>query len=705
MFAPKVARPQTKAAAGSIKGLGQRRSALIAERRDHTETESVTARETGPGIAWDFSKIPIFPPDRPKPASTLYPLAALPLPRVVQPKLAVGRADDPLEREADRVADQVMRMPDPALSVAPALPQISRKCAACEEEEQKLQKKEERTAEAVAGEAPASVREALRSAGQPLDDTTRAYFEPRFGRDFSGVRVHADAVARQSARDVNAHAYTVGHNIMFDAGRFAPGTHEGRLLLAHELTHVVQQGSVSAANARGPAPNVSAGAEGAVQRKVKPSHQIEMLARLAMDGLDDEQPKVVLSAILSAIKLSELPAFAAILEARISEKYGNYFIFLISELEEEVGSKSTVSILRSFADAGVDVTKRLRAPDLQPLAAVAKFKSLAERYKALASAGKVVEGDKQRVAQLIADADTAIRGIEQQHIERQDPQGPQVGKMGAPAAGALVLAAPRAWQIAAVSSGATEAATGIGVAAAVAPAVVIVGAAFLIGWGIGKLFEQKAEHLDYARAAAAVAAAMTAVTEAVEVAERASRRVPQPQKRIEPEPKPKEHVEPIPMEPPEERRKRKCREGPWETLPIKWPTILPRPSERFPLIRTKSGDPNIEPDHRSKPQNDMQKEIKQARQKGVLPEPLCFEHDVEPNTPFDAHHIHPLFLGGREDQVNLCALRSDWHQKGHPRLLNQQDMLNDPTWIANKVCEGNLRNHPAEQEYKIGGSK
>ena len=66
--------------------------------------------------------------------------------------------------------------------------------------------------------------------------------EPRFGRDFGGVRVHTDARAAASARDVGAFAYTLGNNIVFGAGQFAPGTQEGRQLLAHELAHTVQQG-------------------------------------------------------------------------------------------------------------------------------------------------------------------------------------------------------------------------------------------------------------------------------------------------------------------------------------------------------------------------------------------------------------------------------------------------------------------------------
>jgi len=67
--------------------------------------------------------------------------------------------------------------------------------------------------------------------------------EPRFGHDFSQVRVHSGSDAEQSAQDVHANAYTVGHNIVFGTGRFAPGTYEGRRLIAHELTHTIQQGA------------------------------------------------------------------------------------------------------------------------------------------------------------------------------------------------------------------------------------------------------------------------------------------------------------------------------------------------------------------------------------------------------------------------------------------------------------------------------
>ncbi len=116
-------------------------------------------------------------------------------------------------------------------------------CSECSKKRDLLQGKAA-TSEDV-NEVPQSVHQVLRSPGQPLDSATRAYMEPRFGHDFSGVRVHADAGAAESARAVNAHAYTVGKDVVFGRGQFAPHTSAGRQLLAHELTHVVQQSQSS----------------------------------------------------------------------------------------------------------------------------------------------------------------------------------------------------------------------------------------------------------------------------------------------------------------------------------------------------------------------------------------------------------------------------------------------------------------------------
>lgn len=97
-------------------------------------------------------------------------------------------------------------------------------------------------------EVPAAVHETLHSPGQPLDFSTRSLMESRFGHDFSHVRVHTDATAAESAEAVDAHAYTVDRHISFGAGKYSPATSEGQRLLAHELTHVVQQSGVSGAS-------------------------------------------------------------------------------------------------------------------------------------------------------------------------------------------------------------------------------------------------------------------------------------------------------------------------------------------------------------------------------------------------------------------------------------------------------------------------
>lgn len=126
-----------------------------------------------------------------------------------------------MEQEADRIADQVLAGTGPK-----APPHIQRVAG---------------PAAAGTGVAPASVERVLAGPGQSLDHATQRDMGRRFGYDFSGVRVHTGGDAERSAHDVNAHAYTVGRNVVFGAGQFAPGTRAGRHLIAHELTHVLQQ--------------------------------------------------------------------------------------------------------------------------------------------------------------------------------------------------------------------------------------------------------------------------------------------------------------------------------------------------------------------------------------------------------------------------------------------------------------------------------
>jgi Domain of unknown function (DUF4157) len=144
----------------------------------------------------------------------------------LQTKLKVNEPGDSCEREADQVADQVLAMPTHDIGGAP--PSIQRLSA---------------QSQGQVDEAPASVGQALSSPGRPLEPALRQDMERRFDHDFSRVRVHTGAAAEQSAEDVNAHAYTIEHDIVLGADRRGTETYEGRSVIAHELTHVVQQSS------------------------------------------------------------------------------------------------------------------------------------------------------------------------------------------------------------------------------------------------------------------------------------------------------------------------------------------------------------------------------------------------------------------------------------------------------------------------------
>jgi len=111
-------------------------------------------------------------------------------------------------------------------------------CEECKKKEMTMQRQS--SGGPAVGVIPPLVQEVLNTPGRPLDPEARAFMEPRFGRDFSQVRVHADAQAADSANAVNAHAYTVGRDIVFGPGQYSGAS---RRLLAHELTHVVQQGT------------------------------------------------------------------------------------------------------------------------------------------------------------------------------------------------------------------------------------------------------------------------------------------------------------------------------------------------------------------------------------------------------------------------------------------------------------------------------
>ena len=195
------------------------------------------------------------------------PFFASARPAGVQARLRIGRADDGWEREADATADRNGAMPGPAGPPAPraasGLPALQAKPEEREkkdlrrkalpappliqlktaDDDQKLRRKASETAPPAPTVTFEAGLAASRSGGQPLAAEARQYMEPRFGADFSGVRVHTDAPAVQLTQHIGAQAFAYQNHVYFNAGHYDTGSSAGRHLLAHELTHVVQQGS------------------------------------------------------------------------------------------------------------------------------------------------------------------------------------------------------------------------------------------------------------------------------------------------------------------------------------------------------------------------------------------------------------------------------------------------------------------------------
>jgi Domain of unknown function (DUF4157) len=270
---------------GSQPAILTREPAKLAKQASKDAVRTTTARHPfsvcrkfaapgGTGAPKSFSRIPALAANEHSRAISICE-SDLRLP--LQRKLTIGSVSDPLESEADAMAERVMRMSGPAEPTPDSrAPAIRRKCACggsdvecaeCREErENTLQRKAVNALAAIkappivhetvaksgsaskAGSnggrsdtAPPIVNEVLGSPGRPLDQATRSFFEPWFRQDFSSVRLHTDSRAEESTKAVSARAYTVGRHVVFGTGCYCADSREGRQLLAHELTHVVQQ--------------------------------------------------------------------------------------------------------------------------------------------------------------------------------------------------------------------------------------------------------------------------------------------------------------------------------------------------------------------------------------------------------------------------------------------------------------------------------
>jgi hypothetical protein len=244
--------------------------------------------------------------------------------RSQQKPLAIGAADSPLEAEADRAAAAVMSEQRPTLARSGSI---------------KLDRAADGTNGSGNAAVPSIVHEVLRTSGRPLDRATRAFMEPRFGHDFSHVRVHTDVRAEDSARAVGALAYTVGSDIVFGRDRFQPSSHAGRTLLAHELAHVMQQPGGAL-----------------LQRVPDPA---------AVKDFDDRLAKLKKTPVYTALDAKaqkEIDEIADIVRKRDNVAYYATKLELLFSIPEQASTQQAADTSKETTDAAIAEAKRRKTP-------------------------------------------------------------------------------------------------------------------------------------------------------------------------------------------------------------------------------------------------------------------------------------------------------------------------------------------------------
>jgi hypothetical protein len=228
------------------------------------------------------------------------------------PALQFSSPADAHEREADRWAERVIRMAEVPL---PRASPFGDGCPSWQSERAALEPAGLFAAsDSGTTEAPAIVRDVLSSSGQPIAPSVRAFMEPRFGHDFSRVRVHADRGAAASAAALGAEAYTVGSHIVFGGGARSPHVAEGRHLLAHELTHVLQQTGAAQGSLPGqPGGLVTRDRSGRIARQPKSAGSPQPAASPGLTELNGWPMDSILARLN---ELAEAPLLALINEAK-----------------------------------------------------------------------------------------------------------------------------------------------------------------------------------------------------------------------------------------------------------------------------------------------------------------------------------------------------------------------------------------------------
>ncbi len=280
----------------------------------------------------------------------------------IQPKLRIGQPNDKYEQEADRVADRVMSMPEPKQSLVNSdssvenrIQRQTEECPECNEKEEEKEEEDEKTqiqTKQLSNQTPPITPglqrqvQSMKGGGQPLSKAVRNYFEPRFGTDFSQVRMHTDGKAANAAKSANARAFTIGKDVVFGAGQYSFRTSPGKRLLAHELTHVLQQvGSKGRRNNSQISKTHSLNKIQCDLAKPPPSTKLTPQANLNKTEIDKaikfnkKRTDKKLAKQASIFKQSLVQLVQDIVGAKITGKWDEQTIKLIAKLQEDFGLK------------------------------------------------------------------------------------------------------------------------------------------------------------------------------------------------------------------------------------------------------------------------------------------------------------------------------------------------------------------------------
>ena len=616
---------------------------------------------------------------------------------IVQAKLTVNTPGDIYEQEADAMADRVMRMSSNE-SVKPVTgligKSLQRKCAQCEEEEKKkkpvMRKMDAGNSGTSVSSSFASSLNASKGGGSPLPQGTRIFMENAFSTDFSSVKIHTGNVASEMSKGINANAFTFGKDIYFKSGGYSPNTYSGKNLLAHELTHVVQQTGSKQVKKENDTTDVPT---------IKSAVGDISISRQPIDAGVPDEPLIIDAGrpIEDDDMLNCMEGIERTTPARTAKT--PYEI-----CKENLGYEGPELTLTEDDSRQISEGEIVSSQDLD------NYAKALETYKALVEGGQVPATDKKDIDIWINLCQTLLAPYVEPAVEAvggSKDLGVMYGGMvtaGATQAAAASTAvettaavtstaaqrAALAWGVeavtvpAAATTAATSATTGLAVAeggaaaagaTAIAPVVLTVAAIVLAIYIIYKIWDWSNTLTDPVRTRPEIPRTIRDTTD----------KINRLRDRLKTKPTPKPLPDTMPKTDKDDKRRKV------KIYPICWPNLLPfdwgiaamGPLPMAMVTKTKPPDRDFSGENQKVLQERYQRE-----RKGDIPW-----------GKMHVHHILPLFLGGYDDlRGNGMLLESRIHLRGHDWLRNQEQ-------LRGKGVSVDLYDHPNGRRYYIAGEK